>query len=88
MAVWALLLSSSTYACPPDHIDARDRVAEVYDGDTVRLIDGRSVRLIGLDSPEIGHDGEASQSFAQRAANALRNLLARHGKQVLMRYDV
>ncbi len=88
MPLCALLLASSTYACPADRIDARGLVAEVYDGDTMRLIDGRWIRLIGLDTPELGRDGETSQPFARRAADAVRDLLARHDDRVLMRYDV
>jgi len=40
-------------ACPPQHIDESVRVNYVYDGDTLQLEDGRKIRLIGLDTPEV-----------------------------------
>jgi endonuclease YncB( thermonuclease family) len=46
--------------CPADRVDEKVQVAYVYDGDTVRLSDGRKLRLIGLDAPEVGHRGEPS----------------------------
>lgn len=39
----------------------------VIDGDTVRLRDGRLVRLIGLNTPELGRDGAADQPLADTA---------------------
>ena len=53
------------------------RVAKVYDGDTVRLRDGRTVRLYGIDTPETGHDGNSAQYGAERAKAMLERLVAR-----------
>ena len=36
-------------------------VARVVDGDTVRLRDGRSVRLIGINAPELAHNGRTTE---------------------------
>ena len=47
----------------------------VIDGDTVVLQDGRKVRLIGIDTPELGYNGAPSQAFSQRAKAALRDEL-------------
>jgi len=44
----------------------------VYDGDTVRLTEGRGLRLIGLDTPVLGHNGAPDQAYTQRAIAALR----------------
>jgi len=58
--VCLLLISSSVLAaveCPVDRIDLRAEVEYVHDGDTVRLADGRSVRLIGLNTPEMARAG-------------------------------
>ena len=43
------------------------RVAHVYDGDTLKLADGRRVRLIGVNTPEMGRDGTPDQPLAQVA---------------------
>ena len=53
--------------CAPDRIDARVSVTHVVDGDTVKLADGRTLRFIGVDTPEIGHEGRPSQPFAAEA---------------------
>ena len=52
------------------------QVSQVYDGDTVKLKDGRKLRLIGIDTPEIGHGNDPSQPLAVSAAQTLRTLLA------------
>ncbi len=83
-----LVLTARADACPAECVDEEAHVAKVYDGDTVRLRDGRRLRLIGLDAPELGHDGEASEPFAQQATDTLNALLARHGYRVLLRYGV
>ena len=36
-------------------------VRRVVDGDTLRLVDGRSVRLIGVNAPELGKSGGTAQ---------------------------
>jgi endonuclease YncB( thermonuclease family) len=39
---------------PPTHGNGAVRVRYVVDGDTIRLANGKSVRLIGIDTPEVG----------------------------------
>lgn len=51
------------------------RVAEVIDGDTVRLKNGETVRLIGINTPELGKDGRPDQPLAQKARTRLVQLL-------------
>ncbi len=73
--------------CPPDHIDDQARVGFVFDGDTVRLSDGRRLRLLGINTPEVGHkQGEHSEPLAERARSALRALVA-GSPWVGLRYD-
>ncbi|MFC3607749.1 thermonuclease family protein [Stutzerimonas tarimensis] len=50
-------------------------IASVIDGDTLRLADGRSVRLIGLDTPELGRKGRADEPYAVAARDELRTLV-------------
>ena len=47
----------------------------VHDGDTLRLADGRDVRLVGINTPELGRDGEPDQPLAVAARRALAALL-------------
>lgn len=48
------------------------RVEHVYDGDTLRLSDGRKVRLIGVNTPELGRDGRPDEPYAQAAQGWLQ----------------
>ncbi len=61
----------------------RGRVVYCYDGDTLKLADGRKVRLAGIDTPEVAHKGEPAQLYAQEAADLLRRLT--QGKDVRLR---
>jgi endonuclease YncB( thermonuclease family) len=72
--------------CPAGHIDERVQVAYVYDGDTVKLKDGRRVRLIGINTPEMGPSGMATESFAATARTSLQDLLDRHNRTLLLQY--
>tara|TARA_R110000764_G_scaffold49780_1_gene109888 strand:- start:12402 stop:13205 length:804 start_codon:yes stop_codon:yes gene_type:complete len=56
--------------------DAAAVVSErVTDGDTLRLQDGRRVRLIGVNAPELGRNGKASEPYAQAAKRRLQALV-------------
>lgn len=44
------------------------------DGDTLVLDSGEVVRLVGIDAPEIGKDGEPDQYFARESREALKRL--------------
>ena len=57
------------------------RVEYVVDGDTVRLENGRYVRLIGIDTPEVGPD----DCYAAEAAREARALV--QGRTVLLKAD-
>jgi len=89
--VWALWVSPATALpgsapeCPPSRIDEYAVVAEVFDGDTLRLSDGRKLRLIGINTPELGRDGEPNDPLARRAQQALIRL-AGPGTRLGLRY--
>ena len=51
-------------------------VQRVVDGDTVRLSDGRSVRMIGLNTPELAKQGRSDEPFAVVARQRLEALVA------------
>ena len=50
-AVLIVFSPATTFA---DYPDGYYEVGRVIDGDTLELIDGQSVRLIGMDTPEVG----------------------------------
>ncbi len=72
--------------CAADRIDGRGLAEHVYDGDTVRLEDGRKVRLLGINAPEIGRNGERSEPMAEAALAALDRLLP-PGTPIDLRHD-
>jgi len=87
---------SQAYSTPADNIllascdlGAADETAEVthiIDGDTVILRDGRHIRLIGINTPEIGRNGKASEPGADAAQKHLQSLLQGH-KQIFLKFD-
>ncbi|MDY6890283.1 MAG: thermonuclease family protein [Pseudomonadota bacterium] len=78
-----LLASAAVWAqCPLLPGGFHAEVAQVYDGDTVRLSSGERVRLIGIDTPEIGRDGRADQPGARAAGRWLEQRV--QGQQVYL----
>lgn len=59
----------------------------VDDGDTILLTDGRRVRYIGINAPEIAHAkyGRVAEPFGDRARAANKALV--HGKKVRLEWD-
>lgn len=57
-------------------------VQKVVDGDTLRLVDGRSVRLIGINAPEVAHKTRSAQPFAEQAKRRLQALVSANDDRV------
>lgn len=77
--VWLAALPVFADAC---QIPARSEAVTsrlVIDGDTLELSDGRRVRLVGIDAPEIGRRGKPSQPFARVAKDRLQTLVRAPG---------
>lgn len=68
-AIW---LSGAQAFCPVPSGLASVAVQRVVDGDTLRLSDGRSVRMIGLNTPELGKQGRSDEPFAVAARKRLK----------------
>ncbi|MFK5893211.1 MAG: thermonuclease family protein [Pseudomonadota bacterium] len=83
-----LFLSNLSYAnCKNLPIAETVRYQTIFDGDTILLKDGRKIRLIGINTPEIGRKGRPSQAFAQKAKQTLRLLLSQ-SQYLHLAYDV
>ncbi len=76
------IASQAETACPASHLDELARVRYVHDGDTVHLEDGRKIRLIGINSPELARDNRPQQAFAQQARATLHAAIFSHGDRV------
>jgi len=61
--------------CPAPGGLSTAQVRQVIDGDTLRLQDGRSVRLIGINAPEIGRKGQSDEPYAVAARRRLQALV-------------
>lgn len=61
------------------------KVQRVVDGDTLRLTDGRSVRLIGLDTPELARKGRPAEPLAEAAKRRLQTLVNDSGGSIGLR---
>ncbi|MGB8427435.1 MAG: thermonuclease family protein [Desulfobacterales bacterium] len=59
----------------------------VDDGDTILLTDGRRVRYIGINAPEVAHAkyGRAAEPFGDRARAANQELV--YGKKIRLEWD-
>lgn len=81
-----LLPAASALAetCPIQQRDREARVVSVYDADTLTLTGGERVRLLGIDAPELGRDGQPHEPFALQGRDYLRRLLAESGHRVLI----
>lgn len=60
-------------------------VQKAIDGDTLRLADGSSVRLIGIDAPEIDHENHANEYMSLESRRLLNALT--EGKSVRLVCD-
>lgn len=72
--------------CPADRHDDTAVSAHVFDGDTLRLADGRRLRLLGIDTPEMGRDGAPPEPYAEAATRMLAEL-APPGTRLHLRVD-
>lgn len=71
---------------PPAALHAA-QVVRVVDGDTLRLIDGRRIRLIGIDAPELGRAGRSDEPFAVAARRRLEKLVSDSDGRVRLSFE-
>lgn len=64
-------------ACKASGAVERAQVKRVVDGDTLYLVDGRRVRLVGINTPELDHKHGNNEPFAVAATQRLKQLAGR-----------
>jgi micrococcal nuclease len=62
-------------------------VVRVVDGDTLRLMDGRSVRVIGVNAPEIKRGNKPGQPLGVAARAATQSFIDAAGGKVRLGYE-
>ncbi|NOZ54853.1 MAG: thermonuclease family protein [Gammaproteobacteria bacterium] len=62
-------------------------VADIIDGDTIRLNNGRLVRLIGINTPEIDHENNLSEPVAEKAKAILLEIVAANNNKIVLHTD-
>jgi len=89
----ALLISAFFYVpttlafdCPADHFDETATVKSIHDGDTLKLSDGRKIRLIGINTPELARDNQPAEPYAEQARSSLNQLIKQSGHKVKLVY--
>ncbi len=88
-AFWLFLLFSvGAYAenCLPFKADEWVTVTHVHDGDTIRLKDGRKVRLIGINTPELARENRPAEPLGVEAKEVLYHMIA--GQRVALKFGV
>lgn len=65
-------------------IEFKGKVKFIPDGDTIHLMDGSKIRLIGINCPEIYHDQKLAQSNAFEASEFLKSLTV--DKEIIIKY--
>jgi len=81
-AFFILFSTNSLLACQSGKLSEPVSVKFVYDGDTLYLKDQRKIRIIGMDTPEMGRHGKVQEPYAAEATEALRELLYQHHNQI------
>ena len=72
--ILTILTATLTLSITPSHADIK--ITSITDGDTIKLSDGTSVRLLQIDSPEL----RGNECYATEAQKALAKLINRSGK--------
>ena len=72
--ILTILTATLTLSITPSHADIK--ITSITDGDTIKLSDGTSVRLLQIDSPEL----RGNECYATEAQKALAKLINHSGK--------
>ena len=59
------------------------RLKQIYDGDTVELVDGRKVRFIGINTPETAKPDRPGEPLGKESTDTLKRLLEGHDSLLL-----
>lgn len=83
----AVSVSQASDSCTSGLKKQRVEVRYVYDGDTLQLSDNRRVRLVGINTPELGKGPAWSRSIAKQAASTLKQWVSLHKQDVYLQIE-
>ncbi len=83
--VWRLTSGVQQDPQPAPLAEGDYRLRRVVDGDTLVLTNGRRIRLIGVDTPELARYGRPGEPLAEQAADFTRRFLAK--KSLRLTFD-
>lgn len=83
---WRLSQVGQAPVAPPPEQGALVEVSRAVDGDTLLLVDGNRVRLLGVDTPETKREGTAVQPWGPEAHEFTRQHV--EGRTVRLNFDV
>ncbi len=63
------------------------KVVSVTDGDTLKLQDGRSVRVLGINAPEITHGKKAGQPFGRESRAQAQAFIAAANSEIRLGFE-
>ncbi len=86
--VFLCLLSSSVMAECGHPETPLIGVSKVQDGDTLKLSDGRSIRVLDINAPEITIGQKRGQPLGRESLASARQFVARAGGEVRLGFDV
>lgn len=81
----AIICPATEALCKLQEPSQTQSVRYIHDGDTLELKDGKRIRMIGINTPEIGYRDEPPQPLAIKARDLLRTQL-RSGR-IFIVYD-
>lgn len=81
-----ILIGSVFSTFLPQGVDQSIRVKRVIDGDTVELSNGRHVRYVGVDTPEMNFKKGKPECYAKEATEYNKQLV--EGKMVYLAKDI
>ena len=84
----AFFVSSDVFSCQVGEVSETVAVKFVYDGDTLYLKDGRKIRIIGINTPEMKHHKQTAEAFSAEATEALRELLYKNNNQIQLQIGI
>ena len=77
---------ASDHSCTSHAYDEAATVKYTHDGDTIKLLNGRKIRLIGINTPEVARDDIPAEAYALQARDRLRSLLQANNNKIKLIY--